>query len=288
MLAIYKRELRAYFTSFLGWLFIAFLCAVCGIYAMVNCFKNGTPNFERVLYYICFLFIIAIPILTMRCLAEDRKQKTDTLLYALPLGMPRVVIGKYLAALTVFACPVLVFCLYPPILAQYGTVSYSASYCGILGYFFLGAALIAMGVFASSITDSQVVAAVACFALVLISYLMSSLAYYLSSTGFASLCAFAVLFVLLGLLIRFMTHSTGFAVGVACAGILVCGVCYFFNAAWFEGLFPRIMSSLSVFDRFSAFVYGSLDLTAIVFDLTVIVLFLFFAASAMEKRRWSE
>ena len=288
MLAIYKRELRSYFTGFLGWLFIAFLCALCGIYAMVNCFKNGTPNFEHVLYYMEYLFIISIPVLTMRCLADDRKQKTDALLYSLPLGMARVVVGKYLALVTVFLCPILIFCLYPPILAQFGTVAFGSAYCGILGFFLLGAALIAMGVFASSLTENQVVAAVLCFGLVLISYLMSSLAYYLSSTGLASLIAFVVLFVLLGLLIRFLTKSTGFALAVAGVCILVCGGLYFFNAALFEGLFPNIIASLSVFDRFTEFVYGNLDLRAVLFDLTVIALFLFFAVQAMEKRRWSE
>ncbi len=288
MLAIYRRELKAYFTGFLGWLFIAFLCAICGIYVMVNCLKNQTPNFEYVLYYISYLFIVAIPILTMRSLAEDRRQKTDTLLYSLPVGMTRVVAGKYLAALTVFACPVAIFCLYPPILAQYGTISYSSAYCGIFGYFLLGAALIAMGIFASSITDSQVIAAVACFAMVLISYLMPSLSAYLSSTAVASLFALAAVCILLGMLIRFMTHSTGFSMLVSVVLIIGIGTAYFFNDTWFEGLFPKIISQLSVFDRFESFVYGTLDLTAAIFDLTVIALFLFFAAAAMEKRRWSE
>ena len=288
MAAIYKRELKAYFTGFLGWLFIAFMCVICGIYAMVNCLKNGSPNFEYVLYSIGFLFIVSIPILTMRCLADDRKQRTDTLLYSLPLGMTKVVLGKYLAMVTVFGLAVAIFCLYPPILARYGTVSFGSAYCGILGYFLLGASLIAMGVFSSSLTENQVVAAVLCFAMVLLSYLMSSLAYYLSSTAFASLCAFAVLFVLLGILIRVLTKSSVFGCGIAAVGIVVCGVLYFFRSELFEGLFPNIMSSLSVFDRFKEFVYGNLDLTAVVFDLSVTALFLFFAVQAMEKRRWSE
>lgn len=118
MTAIYRRELRSYFQGMTAYVFIAFLLVFAGIYTMVYNLDAGYPNFEYVLQAMTIIFLIAIPILTMRVIAEERRQKTDQLLYALPLGMTRVVLGKYLAMLTVVAIPCVIMGLYPPAAVQ--------------------------------------------------------------------------------------------------------------------------------------------------------------------------
>ncbi len=289
MLAVYKRELRACFTSPIAWLFLAFLTVMLGILTRVNCFVGGRPEFEQVLASMLFLIvtILAICLLTMRAVSEERRQKTDQLLYSLPLRTGKIVAGKYLAMLTVLAIACAIFSVYPLILGQYGTVNYAGSYTGIFGYFCLGAALMAMGIFASSLTENQVVAAIIAMALMFVSFLMSSLASYIPATGFASLCVLWAAAIGLGLVIWALTRSSKFALLVGALLVVLVGALYFFNATLFEGLIQTILTRCSVFDRFYLMIMGTLDWTTVFFDLSITVLFLFFTVQSMEKRRWS-
>lgn len=287
MAAVYKREVRSYFTNIMGYLFIAFLILVCGIYTMALNLRSGYSNFEYVLSNMTFVFVVAVPILTMRSVSEDRRQKTDQLLYSLPMSTTEIIVGKYLALLTVYGVAIVIMCFIPPILSQFGTVNFRSAYAGLLGFFCLGACLLALGVFISSLTENQVVAAVLGFAAVLVWYLMSSLATYISSTAFASLAALFIVYIIIGILLNFLTKNYFFAIVVAAVCFLVTGGVYFYDSTLFESLFPTLLTYLSVFDRFYEFIYGTLDLTAIVYMLSVACLFLFFAVQAMEKRRWS-
>ena len=97
MTAVFKRELKSYFDGMTGYFFAAFLIFLAGMYTMIYCFKNLYPYYEYVIYELCFFYLIAIPILTMKSIAEDKKQKTDQLLYSLPLSMVQIVMGKFLA-----------------------------------------------------------------------------------------------------------------------------------------------------------------------------------------------
>lgn len=96
MLAIFKKELRSYFTSMIGYLFIGFFLAIVGVYFMAYNLQGGYANFEYVLNSMVFVFVILVPILTMRLLAEEKKQKTDQLLFTSPLSVSKIVVGKYL------------------------------------------------------------------------------------------------------------------------------------------------------------------------------------------------
>jgi len=179
MKAIFQREFKSYFTSITGYAFAAFLLLIIGIYTMSVCLVGYYPNYEYVLGNTAFIFLLIVPIVTMKTFAEERKQKTDQLLYALPLGMPRIVIGKYLALLAVFTVPLIPASLYPLILMQYGSLSLRVIFTAMLGFLLLGASLLAIGMFISSLTESQPLAAGITFLIILINFLSSSLASYL-------------------------------------------------------------------------------------------------------------
>lgn len=183
MKAIFQRELKSYFTSITGYAFAAFLLLFIGIYTMSVCLVGSYPNYEYVLGNTAFIFLLAVPIVTMKTFAEERKQKTDQLLYALPIGMPKVVLGKYLALLAVFAVPLIPTAIYPLILKRYGAVSLSVVFTTFVGFFLLGAALLAFGMFVSSLTESQPLAAGVSFLIILINFLSSSLASYMPIGG---------------------------------------------------------------------------------------------------------
>lgn len=179
MKAILEREFKSYFDTMTGYAFCAFLLLFAGIYTMSICLTQYFSNFEYVLGNMAFIFMLIVPIVTMKVVAEERKQRTDQLLYSLPLSMSKIVIGKYLALLGVLAVPTIVIGLYPLILSFYGQVQYSIVYTTFIGFVLLGAALLAIGMFISSLTESQPIAAALSFVVLLINYLIPNLANYL-------------------------------------------------------------------------------------------------------------
>ena len=288
MTAVFRHELSSYFKSVSGYVFGAFLLLFGGIYTTDINLNAGLTNFEYVLDYMCIIFLIIVPILTMRVVAEERRQRTDQLLYSLPLTMTEVVLGKYGALLVVFLAPMAVIGVYPLILSAFGNVYLPAAYSAWLGFFLLGAALLAIGMFISSLTESQAVAAGLCFVVMLVNYFITSLAGFISTTASASFAAFTVVILALAGIVWFMTRS-GLASGVL-ALVLEAVLLFFYagDTSAFEGLFPEVMENLSLFDQFYQFVNGVFDLRAVVYLLSVSGLFLFLTVQSLEKRRWSE
>lgn len=279
MTAVLKHELRNYFHSLTAYVFGAFLLAFVGIGAMLYNIQAAVSNFEFVLSFGCLVFVVIVPILTMRVIAEERKQRTDQLLYALPITTTQVIIGKYLALLAVYLIPMCLICLYPLIFSQYGAVYLLTSYGSILAFFIMGAALIAI----SSLTDNQGFAAGIGIAAILLNYYSVRLSEYVSSTAVGSAVALCVLILILGAVVRHLTKNNSFAYVVCFALIAGVVIAYIADAAKFEGLLPGIMAKLSLFERFYGFVNGIFDMTSIVYYITVAVFFLFLSVQSMEK-----
>ena len=164
MFAIIKKELKQYFYSMVGFVFLAFFLAIVGLYTWAGNLSQGIGNFEMTLGNMTFIFVILIPILTMRIVAEEKKQKTDQLLYTSPISLTKVILGKYIAVMILFTIAILVIALYPLLIHMYGQdVRLSLAYSSLIGFYLLGAANIAVGLFISSLTESQVIAAVVSF-----------------------------------------------------------------------------------------------------------------------------
>lgn len=155
MIAVCRKELRSYRISMIGYVFVAFMLAVVSLYFAYQNLNLASPRFELVLQNVQFIFLVFVPILTMRVLAEEKKQKTDQLLLTLPMTVKDIVIGKYLAVVVLFTIPMLIICIYPLILTMFGTVNLPAAYFSILGFYLLGCANIAIGVFFSSVTETR-------------------------------------------------------------------------------------------------------------------------------------
>lgn len=287
MIAVLKHELRLYFHSLTAYVFGAFLLAFVGIGAMLYNIQAAVSNFEFVLSFGSMVFVVIVPILTMRVIAEERKQKTDQLLYALPITTAQVILGKYLALLVVYLIPLALISLYPLVFSQFGEVYLPTSYGSILAFFVLGAALIALGVFISSLTDNQGFAAGIGIAAILLNYYSVSLSEYISSSAFGSLAVLCVLVVLLAMLVKYLTKNETLAYfGAGGLLVLIMGF-YMYDPTKFEGLLPQVMADLSLFERFYVFVNGVFDMTAIVYYLTAIIFFLFLAVQSLEKRRYN-
>ena len=285
--AIFRHELRNYFHSLTAYVFGAFLLAVVGLGSVLYNLQAAVSNFEFVLSFASIIFVVIVPILTMRTLAEERRQRTDQLLYSLPITTTQVVLGKYLALLVVYLIPLAVISLYPLLFSQFGDVYLPTSYGSLFAFFMMGAALLAVGMFLSSLTDNQGFAAGIGIAAILLNYYSVSLAEYTSSTAMGSLIALYVIALLLGVVIRGLTRNENLAYGVTFALIAALSVAYFVNSSAFEGLLPDIMTKLSLFRQFNSFVNGAFDLTAIVYYVSVMGFFLFLSVQSMEKRRYN-
>lgn len=287
MIAVLKHELRNYFHSFTAYVFGAFLLAIVGIGAMLYNLQAAVSNFEYVLSFGTIIFVVIVPILTMRVIAEERKQKTDQLLYSLPISTVKVILGKYLALLVIYLIPLAIISIYPLIFAQFGDVYLPTSYGSLVAIFIMGAAFVALGVFISSLTDNQGLVAGIGIAVIPFNYYSVSLSEYVSSTAFGSAIALSVLALLLGVIIRYLTRNEQLASGISLILLAVITATYFLNPTAFEGLLPNIMRQLSLFDRFNTFVSGVFDLTAIFYYVSVIVFFLFLSVQSLEKRRYN-
>ena len=280
-------ELKNYFHSLTAYVFGAFLLAFTGIGAMLYNIQAAVSNFEYVLSFGSLVFVVIVPVLTMRVIAEERRQKTDQLLYSLPITTTQVIAGKYLALLVVYLIPLCVISLYPLVFAQFGEVCLLTAYGSIFAFFVLGAALIALGVFISSLTDNQGLAAGIGVAVILLNYYSVSLSEYVSATAAGSAIALAVIALLLGVVIRYLTRNGNLAYWVSFILIFGIAALYVLDSTMFEGLLPNIMEKLSLFERFNVFVNGIFDMTAIVFYITVIAFFLFLSVQSLEKRRYN-
>ena len=183
MNAIYKREVKSYFHSFIGWLFLAAMLLMMGIYFTFYNILNGYPNISYVLQGVVFLFLFAFPILTMRSFAEERKLKTDQLILTAPISIGKIVLGKYLALLTVFVIPIVVASIAIVVLSFFGDFQVGVSFTALFGFFLYGALGLAIGIFVSSLTESIVISAVLTFIVLFLGYVMPGICSMASPTG---------------------------------------------------------------------------------------------------------
>ncbi len=287
MIAVLKHELRNALNTLTFYLFCAALLCFIGVGALKYNIQQSVANFEYVLNFVSIGLVVIIPVLTMRSFAEERKQKTDQLLYSLPLKTWQIVGGKYLSLVAMFLLPIAIICIYPYVFSKFGDVYLPAAYGSLFAFFVMGAALISIGMFISSLTDNQGFAAGISIVLFLFNYYSVSLAEQVSSTSYGSLFALCAIAVLIGFVVKALTKNN--VIALCTGGVLVAATvaAFFIVPDSFEGLLPDIMKKLSLFDRFTTFVNGIFDLTGLVFYASVIILGLFLTVQSLEKRRYN-
>jgi ABC-2 type transport system permease protein len=288
MLAIYKKELRSYFTSMIGYVFIAFFLVIIGIYFYAYSLINyNYANFEYTLSSVSFIFILLVPFLTMRLMAEENKQKTDQLLYTSPLTAGSIVMGKFLAVFTIFIAAMAIVSLYPLIMSHYGTISFGMAYASIFGFIVMGGAYMAIGLFISSMTESQVVAAVVSFIVFLITGLMESLAGFIPADNKTAYAVFIIFILILCLIVYKLMNNLTVAVVLGVIGVAGLTVVYIVGKTLFDGSVVKFFGWFSAMSRYKSFSYGIFDLSSIIYYLSIIFVFTFLTTQVIKKKRWS-
>lgn len=288
MLAIYKRELKSYFQSMIGCVFVAFLVAFTGIYFMAYNLNAGYPYFSYTLSGSLIVFLVGIPLITMKSFSEEKKNKTDQLLLTAPVGIGKVVLGKYLAMVSVLAVPNLIFCLFPLIIKLQGIAYLKVDYISIGVFFLLGCVYIAIGMFLSSLTESQIIAFITTFGVLLVIYLWDGILSFLPSSAISGMVGILILITLVAAYIQQMTGNWVLSGGIELIGAAACVVAYILKSSLFENMLTKVLGNLALVDVFTDITSKSIvDVSGIVLYLSIIVVFIFLTVQAIQKRRWS-
>ena len=276
MLAIYKREVRSYFQSMVGCVFVAFLIAFTGIYFMAYNLTAGYPYFSYTLSGTLIVFIVGIPLITMRSFSEERKNKTDQLLLTAPVSLWKVVLGKYLAMVTVIGIPNVIFCAFPLIIKAQGTAYLKVDYISIGVFFLLGCVYAAIGMFLSAL------------GILLILYLWNGILSMLPSSAVSGLVGVLIILTLIVVYIYQMTGNIVIAGVIEAVGVIAGVVVYFVKSSLYENLLTKMLGRLALADVFTDITSNSIvDITGIALYLSLIVVFVFLTVQAIQKRRWN-
>lgn len=270
-----------------GYICAAFLIFCVGIYFMATNLFSGYPSFSYALNSSLFIFMLTTPILTMRSMAEDRRNKTDQLLLTSPISITKVVLGKYFAMLTVLALPCLVFCLCPLIILANGNATLASDYASILMFFLMGSVCVAVGLLVSSLTESQVIAAIGTFGAVLLLLLWKSLMSFIPSSAWASLVGMLLIALLLGVVLNALTGNYLLSTIVAAVAMAAEFVVFLARRSLFENLLPNVLGKFSISDAFANFAeYQLFDFSGLILYLSLDFLLIFITVQLIQRRRY--
>lgn len=204
MFAIYKRDMRSYFVTPIGYVFLAIFYAIAGYYFFGYQLYGGSADFSYLFSALFSLVIFLSPILTMKMFSEEKKHKTDQGLMTAPVSLTRIVLGKYFASLSIFTLALSVTLLYLAIVASKAPVEIAVFFGHFIGLFLLGAALCAVGMFVSVLTESQVIAAIGTVGFGLFFVMVDSVGAMLGNQTLAKICNY----------LSFFTHYQNFTTGI--------------------------------------------------------------------------
>lgn len=233
MWEILKRELKGYFFSPLAYVLLGFYLLISGYFFSTFVLSTHYAALSPILSSMVTVFMFISPILTMRLISEDMKTGTDQLLLTSPVTVTDIIIGKFFSAMFVYLIALVITFLYPIYLKLYSSPDMGSIIAGYIGVFLIGATFISIGLFASSLTENQMIAGVIGFALILVLWLISWL------------------------------------------------------GDVFSGKAKTIFQNLSFFDRLNNFLNGLVNLSDVVFFISVIIFFIFLTIRVVDKRRWS-
>ena len=288
MTAVYKRELRTYFQSMTGPVFIAFLLAFTGIYFVAYNLSAGYPYFSYTLSGSLIVFLVGIPLITMRSFSEERRSRTDQPLLTAPVSLFRIVMGKYFAMITVIAIPNVIFCIYPLIIRSQGTAYLTVDYISIFVFFLLGCVYAAIGMFISALTESQMIAFISTFGILLVLYLWDGILSLLPSSAISGLAGVVVILAAVVFYIYHMTDNITLAGIIGVAGTAAAVILYILRPGLFENLLSTLLGRLALANVFTDITANSIvDVTGIVLYLSIIAVFVFLTVQTVQKRRWS-
>ncbi|MBQ7131856.1 MAG: ABC transporter permease subunit [Oscillospiraceae bacterium] len=245
--AIFRREITSYFTSPVGYVFLAVFYFCAGIFFWAGCLQALTADMSACFALMFYVNLIFVPLITMKLLSDDKRLRTDQALLTSPVSLAGIVYGKFFAALVLYVAAVAIFPVFGMILSLFGEVPWSTTFGTVIGLFFLGAAFISIGIFVSSLTENVVVAAVLAIVFNLVFLIMDTIS---------------------DLIAKISIDNVDWLNKV------------------FEAIANGI-KNLSFYDKYNEFTTGVFNVSSILFYLSIVAVFNFLTIRVLEKRRWS-
>jgi ABC-2 type transport system permease protein len=287
MLAIFKRELRNYFMTPIGYIFMGLFLLVAGFFFAYGNLFTKSSYYSGLLGNILFVYIFAIPLLTMRSISEEKHQRTDQLLLTSPIRVIDIIGGKFLAAFTVFLITLFITILYALIVGIYGDIAVWETIGAYIGFMLLGACFIALGIFVSALTENQVTAAFVTFFALLLIWLIDLVEQVVPKDNVAGLIFAFAAAIGLALFLYFNTRNLILTLAIGVAVLAAVLVIFFINRLLYDGLISKVLSWFSLLKRYNSFNMGLLKLDSIVYYLSFAFAFLFLSVRVIEKKRWT-
>ncbi len=289
MLAVLKKELRTYFQNPLGYVFIGMMLMIMGFYYAYYTLYYQAADYYHVLNACTSLILFVIPVLTMRIMSEEKKSRTDQLLLTAPISTMDMVLGKYFAAVLVYVICIVLSFLQPlvTVIVFKGQMSTEMLFGGYLAFFCMGTAFIAVGMFISTMTENQLIAAVITIALFTVLLLTEGMYAMISTSRYVSLASLLMILLIVLILVYRSIKDIMVTAIVGVVGVLATVVTFFVAPTAFDGLINNIVKSLSIFTRYAAMFSGKFALTDIIFFLSAAVFFVWLTYQTIEKRRWN-
>jgi gliding motility-associated transport system permease protein len=287
MIAIFKRELKAYFLSPIGYIFMSLFLLVGGVLFSFGNLVSHSSEYSGFLGSILFMFLLTTPVLTMRLFSDEIRMKTDQLLLTSPMRITEIVLGKYLAALVVFLITLVITVFYAILVAVYGDLDVWQTVGGYIGFLLMGCSFIAVGMFVSATTENQVVAAIITFAALLLAYVMDAIQSGVPTDQNSGIIFAAVIVLGVAAWIYFSTRHLIITGAVVAVGAIVIILFFLLNKSVYVGFIGNVLAWFSLMTRYRDFTNGLLKLNSIIYYLSFSGFFVFLTVRLIEKRRWS-
>ena len=296
MTAIIKKEMRSYFNSWIGYIFLFILVGLVGIFFSFYNLGGQNGDFQNTLNQITIFLLIMIPVLTMRLFAEEARQRTDQLLFTAPVSVSSIVIGKFLSAFFLACIGLAITVLYPLMISRFGTLPTAQISTLYLGFILLIACFISVGMFISVSTENQIIAAVITFLIMVFMFIMDAIVNAInsaitnssasSSASLVSVGSVALIIIIVAYIVYDSTKN--FYAGAFAGLILIAAAAglYFYNSAVFDGIIVKVTQWLSVMSRFDNFNNGILNISDIIYYISFTAAFIYLSINTLEKRRW--
>lgn len=286
MSAVFKKEFAGYFRAATGYIYFGVYILFSGICFWLINISNGITDYAGAMSNNVLVMLLLVPVVTMRLFAEEARQKTDQLLFTSPIKPWKIVIGKFFAAYALYSAALIFTVIFPIIISFYGNVAVASVFSSYLGYWLLGACYISVGMFISSLTQSQVASAIISVITLLSFLLIDAMAASAPISRVASITFVVVLIAGFAVLMYFASKNILAAViSLLVLGASVVGA-YFMKPTLFDGAIYKALTWVSINTRVYNFGNGILNLTDIVFFVTFSALFVVFTIIAVLRRRW--
>ena len=287
MLAIFKRELKAYFQTPIGYIFMSLFLLVAGILFILGNVFEQSPSFAGYLSSILFIFMFSIPVLTMRLLSDESRMKTDQLLITSPVRVIEIVLGKYFAAVIMFLITIAVTGFYAMVLSFHGEIDGWETLGSYIGFMLLGCSFISIGIFVSGTTENQVVAWIVTFCSLLVFWIMDFIQQGVPTDPVTGFIFLGVAVIAICLWIYFATKNLLIPIVLGVLGIGAALIVFLVSQEQYIGFIGKTLEWLSLVKRYGPFPRGILSFDSIVYYVTVSAFFLFLTVRLIEKKRWS-